>query len=145
MFEWLKDLFESKKKPVPKKASTPQPCGHVKIDSRTHPLINISTKAFIAGEADDNLIKDQMVALSVTIDDSHGKFSFSTRCIIVNIDSNRRFTCAFSLLPPEIEQALNQYAKNRAAYDAKRAQDAKRAKALQAIQEAKGGKTAKRR
>jgi len=51
----------------------------------------------------------------VVVDDTFGKFTFNTRCTIVNIDSSRRFAGAFSILPPEVEQVLIKYARNRAA------------------------------
>ncbi len=122
MFNWLKYLFVNKPKPVTKKnkPSAPTACGEIKVDSRTYPLINATAKGFMAGDADVNLAKNQNLAISVTVDDAYGKFTFNTRCTIVNIDDNRRFAGAFFLLTPEVEQVLMQYTKNRAAPRAKR-------------------------
>ncbi len=143
MFDWLKDLFDHKKKSAPKKPSGPTACGQIKVDSRDYPLINITPKAFVAGDADDNLIKDQNLSISVVVDDSCGKFTFNCRCTIVRIDSNRRFAGAFALLPPEVEQVLNQYTKNRAAQEARQAQQAQRIQAARKAQDAKGNKGSK--
>jgi hypothetical protein len=116
MFEWLTELGrKKKKKDIKKKSSAPSSNCHVKVDSRTYPLINLTPKAFMAGEADANLAKNQNLAISVVVDDAFGKFTFDSRCTIVNIDSSGRFAGAFSILPLEVEQVLIRYQKNRTA------------------------------
>ncbi len=114
MLEWLK-ITTTDKKAKTAKAGPPPPSSHIKVDSRTYPLVKLTAKAFIAGEADENLIKDQSLAISVVVDDRFGKFTFNARCTVVTIDANRRFTGAFALLPPEVEQVLIKYAKNQGA------------------------------
>lgn len=116
MFEWLKEIVSDKKpKSGRAKSGTPPPTSYVKIDSRTHPLLKLTAKAFVAGEADINLIKDQNLSISVVVDDRSGKFTFNARCTVVDIDGQKRFTGAFALLPPDVEQVLIKYARNRAA------------------------------
>ena len=113
MLEWLKEIVSDKKKPAKGKVAPATPSCHVKVDSRTYPLLNLNAKAFAAGEADANLIKDQNLTVTVVVDDRFGKFSFGARCTVVGIDANHRFTGAFALLPPEVEQVLSKYARNK--------------------------------
>ncbi len=113
MLDWLKDIVSDKKAPKkPKPGATPPP-SHIKVDSRIYPLVNLTAKGFVAGEADANLIKDMNLAITVAVDDKFGKFTFNTRCTVAGIDAKHHFTGAFSLLPPEVEQVLSKYAKNR--------------------------------
>jgi hypothetical protein len=113
MFDWLKDIVSdrSAKKPVARK---PLANNTVKIDSRQYPLVSIGPKTLVGGEMDENLIAGQRLALTVSVDDACGKFSFDAKATIVSADANRRFTCEWGLLPPEFERVLIQYSRNKA-------------------------------
>ena len=69
----------------------------------------------MAGEFDSSIAVGQNAMISVVVNDSWGKFTFSARCTITAADGNGRFGGSFMILPPEIEQVLGKYAKNKSA------------------------------
>jgi len=113
MFEWLKEIvYEKKKKPAGKAAVSGS---QILVDSRSYPLVNLSAKGFMAGGFDPSLAVGQNAQISVVVNDSWGKFTFTARCTITAADANGRFGGSFLILPPEIEQVLGKYAKNKSA------------------------------
>ena len=114
MFDWLKVLIPGAKSGKKGKQS-PNEGSHIKIDSRSYPLVTLSRKGFVAANFDDNIAVGQNAAISVEANDRWGKFSFATRCTITAVDSTKRFSGSFGILLPEIEQVLTHYAKNRGA------------------------------
>lgn len=114
MLDWLKVLVSDKQK-APTKKAAPADDSHIKIDSRTYPLVKLTKQGFLAGEFDQSLAVGQGVSLSVVVNDRWGKFNFNARCTIAATDDKRQFSGSFAILAPEIEQVLVKYAKNRSA------------------------------
>jgi len=112
MFEWLKEIVHEKKPATPKKGA-PVPDSHIKVDSRCYPLVNLNAKGFMAGDFDASLAVGQNAAITVVVNDRWGKFSFNARCSITAADPKGRFGGSFAILPPDVEQALIKYAKNK--------------------------------
>jgi len=116
MFDWLKDIvYEKKKKPAATSAKAKVSGSHIQVDSRSYPLVNLSPKGFMAGDFDPSLAVGQNAQIAIVVDDAWGKFSFTARCTITAADAQGRFGGSFSILPPEIEQVLGKYAKNKSA------------------------------
>ena len=111
MFDFLKVLIHDKKAPARPKADT----AVIQIDSRTYPLVTLTAKGFVAGEYDNTVAEGQMAAITVKVDDRCGKFSFNARVTITSVNANKQFGASFGILPPEVEQALATYAKNKKA------------------------------
>ena len=119
MFEWLKEIVYEKKKPVAKTGKAVNSGSHILVDSRSYPLVNLSPKGFMGGDFDSSMAVGQNAQISIVVNDTWGKFTFSARCTITAADANGRFGGSFLILPPEIEQVLGKYAKNKSAKPAK--------------------------
>lgn len=112
MLEWLKDIVYEKRKPAPKKAQA-VPDSHIKVDSRVYPLVSLTNKGFTAGEFDTSMAVGQNASITVVVNDRWGKFSFNARCTITAGEPNGRFGGAFAILPPEVDQVIAKYARNK--------------------------------
>jgi hypothetical protein len=113
MFEWLKVLTSGK---ADAKRKTVGNGSHLLIDSRRYPLVGLTARGFVAGRFDTTVAAGQNASITVVVADRWGNFTFNTRCTITTIDAAQaQFAGSFSLLAPEVEQALIQYGRNRAA------------------------------
>ena len=110
MLDFLKVLVSDKKAAAKPKAES----AVIQIDSRSYPLVTLTAKGFVAGDYDNTVAEGQMASITVKVDDRCGKFSFNARVTITSVNGNR-FGGSFSILPPEVEQALSTYAKNKKA------------------------------
>jgi len=110
MFDWLKIIIPASKKPA---ATKPQVQNVVRIDSRQYPLVDLSRNGFTADGADASLAHGQRAQVTVVVKDRWGNFSFSCLVEIGFAKDGGRFSGAWTLLPPEVEAVVAQYAKLR--------------------------------
>ena len=112
MFDWLKILVPAPKKPA---SAKPQPQNLVRIDSRQYPLVELTRERFLAGGLDASLAHGQRALVTVLVKDRWGNFTFDCRIEIAFAKDGKHFSGTWTLLPPEVEAVVVQYAKLRRA------------------------------
>ena len=105
LFDFLKVVVKDEKKPAPRR---PGPSNVIEFDGKSFALAAISHKGFVATGFDGSLIPSQTARISVRIDDSCGKFSFSATVTIEEVKGGS-VSGAWNMLPPEVEATIRKY------------------------------------
>lgn len=93
MFGSLRNLFDAAPPPEPK---SPSPRRHqpelkglsVKIDSKTHPLRDLSLAGFLIEPYEGDLVAKQRVYLNLILSDGQHQSEFRTVALVVRIENN---------------------------------------------------------
>lgn len=112
LFDFLKTTVKSPtKKPG---AAGGRKGGSIVVDGKSFPLSVITPKGFATSGFDGSLIAGQNARITVTVDDSYGRFGFSTTVIVSEAD-NTKCVGAWMMLAPEHEAAIRKYNQNKKA------------------------------
>jgi len=117
LFDFLKVTVKDQKlaKPAARMAVSVVEC-----DGKSFPIVSLTPKGFVARGFDGSLIVGQNARVSVRVDDPAGKFAFAATVAVVEV-KGPTFGATWTILPPEVEGAIRQYAQNRKQQDAKSA------------------------
>lgn len=115
MLDFLKIAVGAK--PPPKKKPPPGYKGGnnvIQVDSKSFPIATITSSGLVATGFDGSLIKGQNARVTISVDDSVGKFSFATTVVVAET-SGDKLVVQFGMIPPETEALLKKYAQARKA------------------------------
>lgn len=106
MFDFLKVTVQNKTASPQKKAAGAGSC--VMFDNKSFPLAALNHRGFVISGFDGSLVKGQKAHVTLSVDDSIGKFSLTTAVLVTEVTGDK-MAAEFNLITPEMESLLKQY------------------------------------
>ncbi|SMH58469.1 hypothetical protein [Azospirillum agricola] len=109
LFDFLKITVPAKK---PAKAPSRLSVSIVEFDGRSFPLAALTTKGFVTKSFDGSLIPGQNARVTVRVDDTAGKFTFSATITVADT-AGSKLVGTWTMLPTEVDEVIRKYAQIR--------------------------------
>jgi hypothetical protein len=112
LLDFLKVTVHDKPAARKAKPSGPRTGSFLVVDNRKYPLVAIGPRGLAAAKFDGSLIVGQKAHVTIALDDEVCQLSFQTAVLVTDVKGDR-VACEFSILPPETEKLLKQYAERK--------------------------------
>lgn len=106
MFDFLKVTVVDK---AEKAKAGPHTGARVHVDSRSYPIAAIGPRGFTVEGFDGSLVAGQKAKVTISVDEPKCRFTLPVNVMISSVEGSR-MSGEFSVLPPETERLLKQYA-----------------------------------